>query len=86
MMMWGDPEELDVWNQIVDEFDAANTNITVYVDVSDWESYWTKLDTLLAAGYPTGPVRHRCPLIWIARAGCTFEFPILTSRRRLLVG
>lgn len=52
MMMWGDPAELDVWNQIVADFQAANPDITVSVDVSDWDSYWTKLKTLLAANTP----------------------------------
>jgi multiple sugar transport system substrate-binding protein len=52
MMMWGDPAELDVWNKIVADFQAANPGITVSVEVSDWDSYWTKLKTLLAANTP----------------------------------
>ncbi len=52
MMMWGDPAELDVWNQIVADFEAANPSIKVSVEVSDWDSYWTKLKTLLAANTP----------------------------------
>ncbi|MGD0174447.1 MAG: extracellular solute-binding protein [Anaerolineales bacterium] len=48
-MEWGDPAELDVWKAIVSDFEAANPNITVDVQVSDWDSYWTKLKTLLAA-------------------------------------
>lgn len=52
MMMWGDPAELDVWNQIVDEFETANPDISVSVEVSEWDSYWTKLKTLLAANTP----------------------------------
>jgi multiple sugar transport system substrate-binding protein len=52
MMMWGDPAELEVWNKIVEDFHAANPNISVKVDVSDWDSYWTKLKTLLSAGTP----------------------------------
>ena len=52
MMMWGDPAELDVWNKIVEDFHTANPSITVKVDVSDWDSYWTKLKTLLSAGTP----------------------------------
>jgi multiple sugar transport system substrate-binding protein len=52
MMMWGDPAELDVWNQIVAEFQAATPGTTVSVEVSDWDSYWTKLKTLLAANTP----------------------------------
>jgi multiple sugar transport system substrate-binding protein len=52
MMMWGDPAELDVWNQIVADFESANPDIAVSVEVSDWDSYWTKLKTLLAANTP----------------------------------
>ena len=52
MMMWGDPAELDVWNQIVADFKTTNPDITVKVEVSDWDSYWTKLKTLLAANTP----------------------------------
>jgi multiple sugar transport system substrate-binding protein len=48
-MEWGDPAELDVWKAIVSDFEAANPNISVDVQVSDWDSYWTKLKTLLAA-------------------------------------
>jgi multiple sugar transport system substrate-binding protein len=48
-MEWGDPAELDVWKAIVSDFEAANPNVTVDVQVSDWDSYWTKLKTLLAA-------------------------------------
>jgi len=52
MMMWGDPAELDVWNKIVADFQAATPGTTVSVEVSDWDSYWTKLKTLLAANTP----------------------------------
>src|SRR5512137_955764 len=50
--MWGAPEELTVWQKVVDDFHKANPNITVKVDVSDWDSYWTKLNTLIAGGTP----------------------------------
>jgi multiple sugar transport system substrate-binding protein len=62
MMMWGDPAELDVWNQIVADFHQANPNITVNVDVSDWDSYWTKLKTLLSAGTPPDVFAMDAPL------------------------
>jgi multiple sugar transport system substrate-binding protein len=61
-MMWGDPAELDVWNQIVADFEAANPNITVKVEVSDWDSYWTKLKTLLAAKTPPDMFAIDAPL------------------------
>lgn len=62
MMMWGDPAELDVWNQIVADFHQANPNITVKVDVSDWDSYWTKVKTLLSAGTPPDVFAMDAPL------------------------
>jgi multiple sugar transport system substrate-binding protein len=62
MMMWGDPAELDVWNKIVEDFHTANSNITVKVDVSDWDSYWTKLKTMLSAGTPPDVFAMDAPL------------------------
>src|SRR5690242_9009989 len=62
MMMWGDPAELEVWNQIVAAFHQAKPNITVKVEVSDWDSYWTKLKTLLSAGTPPGVFAMDAPL------------------------
>jgi multiple sugar transport system substrate-binding protein len=62
MMMWGDPAELEVWNKIVEDFHAANSNINVKVDVSDWDSYWTKLKTLLSAGTPPDVFAMDAPL------------------------
>lgn len=62
MMMWGDPAELDVWNQIVADFQQANPNIKVGVEVSDWDSYWTKLKTLLSAGTPPDVFAIDAPL------------------------
>ncbi|MEJ5314079.1 MULTISPECIES: sugar ABC transporter substrate-binding protein [Anaerolinea] len=51
-MAWGDPAELEVWKQIVADFEKENANVKVSVEVSDWDSYWTKLKTLLAANTP----------------------------------
>ena len=62
MMMWGDPAELEVWNQIVADFHQANPNITVKVEVSDWDSYWTKLKTLLSAETPPDVFAIDAPL------------------------
>src|SRR5262245_2163726 len=61
-MMWGSPEELAVWQTIVDEFQASNPNIHVTVDVSDWESYWNKLQTLFAGGTPPDVFAMDAPL------------------------
>ena len=48
--IWGDPQEIKNQQAIVDAFHAANPNITVKVDVSDWEPYWDKLGTSIAGG------------------------------------
>jgi multiple sugar transport system substrate-binding protein len=61
-MVWGAPEELEVWQTIVDEFQAANPNIKVNVEVSDWDTYWTKLKTLLAANTPPDVFAMDAPL------------------------
>jgi multiple sugar transport system substrate-binding protein len=60
--MWGAPEELTVWKQIVADFETANPNITVNVEVSDWDSYWSKLKTQLAAGTPPDVFAMDAPL------------------------
>ncbi len=68
-MMWGAPEELKVWQQIVDDFHAQHPNINVKVDVSDWDSYWTKLKTLYAGGTPPDVFAMDAPLYpdWVSR-------------------
>ena len=48
--IWGDPAELASQQAIVDAFHVANPDITVKVTVSDWDAYWTKLETGLAGG------------------------------------
>jgi ABC-type sugar transport system, periplasmic component len=48
--IWGDPAELASQQAIVDAFHVANPDVTVKVTVSDWDSYWTKLETGLAGG------------------------------------
>ena len=48
--IWGDPQEITNQTAIAEAFHAANPAITVDVDVSDWDAYWTKLQTGLAGG------------------------------------
>ena len=61
-MMWGAPEELAVWNKIVQDFEAQNPNIKVSVEVSDWDTYWTKVKTMLAASAPPDLFAMDAPL------------------------
>jgi len=60
--MWGAPEELTVWKQIVADFEAANPGIKVNVEVSDWQAYWDKLKTQLSAGTPPDVFAMDAPL------------------------
>jgi multiple sugar transport system substrate-binding protein len=48
--IWGDPTELKNQQAIVDAFHAVEPKITVKVTVSDWDTYWDKLQTGLAGG------------------------------------
>lgn len=59
---WGDPEELEVWKQIINDFEGANPGIKVNVEVSDWTSYWDKLKTQLAANTPPDIFAMDAPL------------------------
>jgi multiple sugar transport system substrate-binding protein len=59
---WGSPEELAVWKKIVTDFETANPNITVNVEVSDWSAYWDKLKTQLAANTPPDVFAMDAPL------------------------
>jgi multiple sugar transport system substrate-binding protein len=61
-MMWGAPEEQTVWQAVVDDFHAAQPNVKVKVEVSDWDSYWTKLNTLIAGGTPPDVFAMDAPL------------------------
>jgi multiple sugar transport system substrate-binding protein len=61
-MMWGSPEELAVWQEMVNQFETAHPDIKVTVDVSDWESYWNKLQTLFAGGTPPDVFAMDAPL------------------------
>lgn len=48
--IWGDPEEIKNQQAVVDAFHVANPKITVKVTVSDWDTYWDKLQTGIAGG------------------------------------
>jgi multiple sugar transport system substrate-binding protein len=48
--IWGDPSEIKSQQAVVDAFHAMNPKITVKVTVSDWDTYWDKLQTGIAGG------------------------------------
>ena len=49
-MMWGDPPEIAVWEQLVENFQKTHPDINVKVEVSNWDSYWEKLLVQVAGG------------------------------------
>ncbi len=87
-MMWGAPEELAVWQAVVDDFHAANPNITVKVDVSDWDSYWTKLNTLIAGNTPPDVFAMDAPLFldWQSRGALLNLQPYIDANPGFLDG
>ena len=60
--VWGDPEELAILQEIADDFTAKNPNVEITVNVSDWDTYWDKLQTTLAAGNPPDVFAMDAPL------------------------
>ena len=48
--IWGDPSELASQIALVDAFEAEHPDINVDVTVSDWDAYWTGLQTSIAGG------------------------------------
>jgi multiple sugar transport system substrate-binding protein len=87
-MMWGSPEELAVWQTIVDEFQASHPDITVKVDVSDWTAYWDKLKTLYAGNTPPDVFAIDAPLYpdWQSRGVLLNLQPYLDKEPDLLKG
>lgn len=87
-MMWGAPEELAVWQKVVDDFQSANPNIKVNVDVSDWDSYWTKLNTLVAGGTPPDVFAMDAPLFldWQSRGALLNLKPFIDKTPGFLDG
>ena len=67
--LWGSPAEGAVWATIAAEFEAANPDIKIKVEVSDWDSYWEKIRVLMAGGTPPDVFAMDAPLYpdWQAR-------------------
>jgi multiple sugar transport system substrate-binding protein len=86
--MWGAPEEQEVWQAVVDDFHKTNPNITVKVDVSDWDSYWTKLNTLVAGGTPPDVFAMDAPLFldWQSRGALLNLQPYIDANPGFLDG
>ena len=87
-MAWGSPEELTVWQTIADEFNKANPDVNVSVDVSDWEEYFNKLQTLFAGGTPPDVFAMDAPLYpdWRSRGVLKNLQPYLDAEPEVLDG
>lgn len=48
--MWGSPEEIAIHQQVADAYMEANPNVKIELWSQPWGDYFTKLDTLFAAG------------------------------------
>jgi ABC-type glycerol-3-phosphate transport system substrate-binding protein len=48
--MWGSPEEIATHQKVADAYMKANPNVKVEIWSQPWGDYFTKLDTLFAAG------------------------------------
>ena len=87
-MAWGSPEELAVWQTIADEFNESHPDITVNVDVSDWDAYFNKLQTLFAGGTPPDVFAMDAPLYpdWQSRGVLKNLQPYLDAEPGVLDG
>ncbi|MDR2096883.1 MAG: extracellular solute-binding protein [Treponema sp.] len=47
---WGDTKRHELYNKIIDEFQKANTDITVIREPTSWADYWEKLSIQTASG------------------------------------
>ena len=87
-MAWGSPEELAVWKTIASEFNDANPDIKVAVDVSDWDAYFNKLQTLFAGGTPPDVFAMDAPLYpdWQSRGVLKNLQPYIDAEPEVLDG
>ena len=49
-MMWGDPPEIAVWEQLVATYQETHPDVNISVEVADWDSYWEKLRVQTVGG------------------------------------
>lgn len=87
-MMWGDPPEIAVWETLVADFEAAHPDISVKVEVSDWDSYWDKLRVLAAGGDAPDVFAMDAPLFpdWQARGAFLDLSPFVAADPAALDG
>ncbi len=87
-LLWGSPQEGEVWTQIAAAFEATHPDINVTVEVADWDSYWEKLRVQMAGGTPPDVFAMDAPLYpdWQARGVLLNLQPYLDADPALLDG
>jgi multiple sugar transport system substrate-binding protein len=87
-LLWGSPQEAEVWATIAEEFTAAHPDISVKVEVADWDSYWEKLRVQMAGGTPPDVFAMDAPLYpdWQSRGVLLNLQPYLDAEPELLEG
>ncbi|WEK02910.1 MAG: sugar ABC transporter substrate-binding protein [Candidatus Devosia phytovorans] len=87
-MMWGDPPELAVWQQIVEDFEALHPDISVSVEVSDWSSYWDRLRVTTVGGNAPDIFAMDAPIYpdWQSRGSLLDLTPYLEAEPTVLDG
>lgn len=87
-LLWGSPQEGEVWNKIAASFEAAHPDINVNVEVADWDSYWEKLRVQMAGGTPPDVFAMDAPLYrdWQSRGVLLNLQPYLDADPALLDG
>lgn len=52
VMDWN-PTQEEIWNEVIDQFEATHEGVEVVYDIIPFEQYWTKLESSIASG--SGP-------------------------------
>ena len=86
--LWGSPQEGQVWSRVADAFHAAHPDITVKIEVADWDSYWEKLRVLISGGTPPDIFAMDAPLFpdWQSRGALLNLQPYIDADPTVLQG
>jgi multiple sugar transport system substrate-binding protein len=86
--LWGSPQEGEVWEQIATAFEAAHPDISVNIDVADWDGYWEKLRVQVAGGSAPDVFAMDAPLYpdWQARGVLLNMQPYIDADPSILEG
>ncbi|QLQ17663.1 MAG: sugar ABC transporter substrate-binding protein [Exiguobacterium profundum] len=86
--LWGSPQEGEVWSKVAEAFHAAHPDISVKVEVADWDSYWEKLRVLISGGTPPDVFAMDAPLYpdWQSRGALLNLQPLIDADPAALDG